>query len=52
VIDIAKGYRLEYNESDDTYYCLKEGQTCKYLLLMLSNRYSVRQDQLSATERH
>lgn len=24
-VDIAIGYRLEHNESDDTYYCMRDG---------------------------
>lgn len=23
-VDMASGYRLQYNEADDTYYCLKD----------------------------
>jgi hypothetical protein len=32
VIEIASGYRLEYNQPDDTYYCLKGSQRCKLSL--------------------
>ncbi len=28
-VDIAPGYKLVFNDLDDTYYCLKDNQTSK-----------------------
>jgi len=36
VIDMASNYRLQYNEPDDTYYCLQGAQTRKSLPIQLN----------------
>ena len=41
VIDMASNYRLQYNESDDTYYCLEGQQTFKYHLWQINALYII-----------